>query len=161
MAATWGGRARKVRVWDVQVGRLLRTLAADPEEAGTVALSYDGTRVATGGVKGTVSLWDARTGARLQGLAAHDREVSALAFSHDGRFLASGENWFPTGGDWQGTVKVWATFDPGRGGMGREVPVQMLATDHQVSCLAFSPDGRQVAVGSPDGRVTVWNGPAA
>ncbi len=53
-----------------------------------VAVSPDGTLVATGSIDASTKLWDPATGEVLT-LFDHDLVVNAVAFSPDGRFLAS------------------------------------------------------------------------
>lgn len=108
---------RTVRIWDWQAGVTVRTLRGQIGELGegkvnAVAISPDGTRVATGGVFGPVAedgpygdvrVFDAGSGrmaAVLKGLAA---PVTALAFSADGRRLAAGSS--------AGYVQLWERVD--------------------------------------------------
>jgi hypothetical protein len=64
-----------------------------------VALSADGTRLASGSGDRTVRLWDAATGAPLQTLEGHTGPVGLVAFSADGTRLASASD--------DGTVRLW------------------------------------------------------
>ncbi len=54
-----------------------------------VAVSPDGTLVATGSLDGTAKLWDLATGREMLTLFGHDGPVNTVAFSPDGRFLAT------------------------------------------------------------------------
>src|SRR4051812_34848819 len=94
-----------------------------------VAVSPDGTRVASGGNTtsnaASVMVRDARTGALLTELVGHTGGVRAMAFSPDGTRLVSGDSY--------GTVIVWDV----RGGLRRsQLPG---------GGAAFSPDGSRIA----------------
>ncbi len=79
---------RAVRLWDVETGRLVRTLAAGGELY-DIAFSPDGSLVAVATVSRAVELWSVEDGLRLRVLP-HGGEVASVAFSPDGAILASG-----------------------------------------------------------------------
>jgi WD40 repeat protein len=68
-----------------------------------VAVSPDGTLVASGGRDARIVVADASTGAAIARWHAHDGSVWGLTFSSDGRTLAS------SGGD--GVVHLWSRAD--------------------------------------------------
>jgi WD40 repeat protein len=93
-----------VASWDLTKGRHQSLPAAQlgghTDEVHTVALSPDGSTLASGGRDGSVILWDLPTRQQLgDPIAAHAEGVRSLAFSGDGRTLAS------AGAD--GDVVVW------------------------------------------------------
>ena len=133
-----------------------------------VAWSADGTRVATAGGNGWVRLWDAKTHrelARIQppGLLAalgstphygvDGLNIGAIAFSPDGRLLAYGQNveyYSPPDGNRavQGTVQVWDV-------QARKPLFVLGRPTSRINALAFSPDGRRLAVA--DGELGTSN----
>src|ERR1700687_3705035 len=81
---------------------------------GGVALSADGTLVASSGADGVVRLSDASTGRLLTSLSGHAGAVWRVALSADGGLVASA-------GD-DGSVRLWAAaFAPYDDGIARNV----------------------------------------
>jgi WD40 repeat protein len=64
-----------------------------------MAISPDGTRLASGDFEHSTRLWDVATGTLLKSFEGHAEGVRAVAFSPDGNMLASAS------GD--KTVKLW------------------------------------------------------
>jgi WD40 repeat protein len=72
-------------VWDLRDGRAVRVFETPHINVNAVALSRDGSRLATGGgADGTVRMWDVRAGSELWS-SKHDAD--ALRFSPDGKRL--------------------------------------------------------------------------
>jgi WD40 repeat protein len=94
-----GTRYGQARIWDVQSGEVLATLASQPGDVLGIAFSPDGSRLATSTGDGTVHLFDAASG--LQRLALSGAAAPGdVAFSPDGSMLASST--------FDGTARVWA-----------------------------------------------------
>ena len=109
--------------------------------------SPDGTKIATGDMRGNVRFWDAESGAELKQWMAHptirccDAGVMAIAFSPDGTKIATGGR--------AGTAKIWDTES------GSELQTLTgLATT--LNSVAFSPDGQQIITGS-GGAFRTWD----
>jgi WD40 repeat protein len=135
-------------LWDVQTGRLLRTLTRSWYQVDSIAFSLDAKVLATGGwidehglIYGEVNLWDAQSGTLLRTLRSERNPVTPVAFSPDGRFVASGHQ--------DGIVKLWDV---------RVGKFQQTSTENKsrVDSLTFSPDGRMVASGYGNGKVVMW-----
>jgi WD40 repeat protein len=122
-----------VIVWDVRNRKLLARLLEHTGSVSAVAFSADGRFIASGGSDQRIVIWDA---ARFVPAASHKLHgaVEDLRFSPvDRRLLASVDD--------GNHVALWDTRDarPVR----RELPA-MSGADY---CLAFSPDGKRLAVG--------------
>jgi RNA polymerase sigma factor (sigma-70 family) len=126
-----GDEDRRVRLWDVAAGEEVVQMRTEKQLTG-MALSRDGTIVATGEIEGTVRLWEAATGRSLATLKGHTMGVFGLAFAPDGKTLAS------AGYDLR--VYVW---DVATGKRLHELSV----APAELFCVAFSPDGKTLASG--------------
>ncbi|MFI5987359.1 hypothetical protein ACIBEA_41630 [Streptomyces sp. NPDC051555] len=142
------GPSGKLTSWDAASGALLSRDDTGQGAVQTLALSPDGSVLATSGDGRTVALRDGRTGRQTALLKGHSAAVQTLAFSRDGRRLASA-------GD-DGTVMVWDVATRSR---------LATLTGHtaRIRGLAFTADGALLS-GAEDGRVVRWPldpGPAA
>ncbi|MGI5518489.1 NB-ARC domain-containing protein [Streptomyces sp. CA-106131] len=97
----------------------------------TVAISPDGTWLATTSKDGTVRMWDTATGRMTRTLTGHTRAVGAVAISPDGTWLA-------TAGE-DRKVRVWDAVT------GRTTRTLTRQTGPTVA-VAISPDGTWLAV---------------
>jgi WD40 repeat protein/tRNA A-37 threonylcarbamoyl transferase component Bud32 len=135
------GWDRSVVVWDVEVGKKLRSLQGHTEPVNGVAYAPDGHWLASAGNDQTVRIWDAESGVELRSLRGHSSGVLAVAVSPDGSVLASVGN--------DGTVRLWDTT------IWR---VRAVLREHTsgVRAVAFAPDGRRFATAGNDWTVRVW-----
>jgi WD40 repeat protein len=139
-APAWGRAAAQVYSGDGT--RLIRALDDHPAAVTAVALSPDGTVLATAYNAKPISvrLYNLLT-LRDRRLFGHTSAVHALAFAADGQLLASGA--------FDKTVRLWDADD------GRE---RSVLTGHEqlVRALAFGPDRRALVSASTDGTAVVW-----
>lgn len=140
---------RTVRLWDWSAGRRTATLSESTAELYAVAFTPDGAHLLAGGVDRSIRMYRLRSAdgkvmgePRLERSAfAHDAAILRLAVSADGRSLAS------SGED--RSVKLWD--------LPSLSPHQPLPSQADwVQALAFSPDGKRLALGRYDGSLAVW-----
>ena len=86
-------------MWDATTGERLQTFEAGKGLVLGVAVSPDGSRLASVGEDKTVRVWESATDREVLDLRGHTEWSQGVAFSPDGLRLAS------AGGD--GTVRVW------------------------------------------------------
>jgi WD40 repeat protein len=89
----------------VAKGEVVRQLIVKTAAMSAMALSPDGTRLATGGYQDhVVRVWDVAGGRELQHFDGHTDTVAGLAWSPDGATLASSS--------WDQTIKLWEVAGP-------------------------------------------------
>jgi WD40 repeat protein len=86
-----------VRLWDTHSGMLLRDFTPEKTHGRPMALSPDGSIMATGGK--SVRLLDARTGKLLRELTGHLKRTQSIVFSADGKRIIAGGSY--------GTTNAW------------------------------------------------------
>lgn len=106
-----------------------------------VAISPDGTLLASASGDTTVKLWRFSSGEAIRTLAGHWDLVNSVAFSPDGATLASGSA--------DQTIKLWRVAD---GALLRT----LYGHTEFVSSVAFSPDGSTLLSGGGDTSLRLW-----
>ncbi|KAF9283870.1 hypothetical protein BGZ68_005057 [Mortierella alpina] len=146
-----------LRLWDAQSGASGLVLHGHGSFIESVAYSPSGHQLASGGYDETVRLWDAQTGASGPILTGHTGAVFRVAYSPSGHQLAS------CGAG--STVRLWdaqtGALMATLGGYSDEVSNKMnYFPDGRPDmdwCLRYSPSGHQIATGSKDKIVRIWN----
>ena len=146
-----GGAAGVARLWNATTGAPIGAIRTDGGGIGAVALSPSGRTVVTGSADGTVRLYDRATGEEIRRFPAHRGPVTQLALDGQGQMLAS------VGAD--GAVRVWSVGPAPLAANTQVAPLAMLAGAAQAPgmAVAFSPDRRFMAIGGPDGSVTLFD----
>jgi WD40 repeat protein len=149
------GKDRTVQFWDVVSGERLRVLRLPFEPTASV-LAPDGHTLAVGRgpVKGQrrvflVNLHDGRV-LGLAGGENHGGSFTVLAFSRDGAQLAGSlQGWgSPVHLLWDGLEGVWEKKPEEIARIkGRSFTPDGIREMFDVICLAFSPDGKRIAMG--------------
>ncbi len=139
----------QVYVWDVSTGNLVRTLRGHDSWVRSVDWSRDGRWIATGSTDLTVRVWDAETGQTVHILEGHTDLVGGVQFSPDSKLLASGSR--------DGTVRLWDSEGQQVSSFRFETPMAEPSINlrHWVTGVAWSPDGKQIAVGTTDGAARI------
>lgn len=92
--------ANTILVWDVEAGKLERTLKEGSEyrdlDLSWTLQSPDGVQIASCGKDRTVRLWDVQSGSCTHILRGYSSRVATVSFSPSGQLVASGS--------WDGTV---------------------------------------------------------
>ncbi|OWK40184.1 WD40 repeat domain-containing protein [Fimbriiglobus ruber] len=125
-----------------------------------VAFSPDSKTLAAASADKTIRLWDVATGALKVTLAGHRDAVAGIAFRPDGKVLATASD--------DRTVRFWDVEKPTPDPVPRagipgvtEPPIKELKVIDQIgdfaAAVAWSPDGKWVAVGLWDQTVQLWD----
>ncbi|HEY4337779.1 MAG TPA: hypothetical protein VGM89_17820, partial [Puia sp.] len=124
-----------VTFWDLATGQKLGPpVAAHKKKITYMAMNRAGTMLATGGPDGFLYLWDvARRIVISPPLKARLGEVYDIAFSPDGSTVAVSYD--------QNAIALW---DAGR----FQLKAPLINLNVSASCIAFTPDGRFLAIGS-------------
>ncbi len=163
-----GGYDGKLTWWDADKKQAIRTVEAHGRWIRNLALSPDGKTVASVADDMVCKLWDAATGKVLHELRGHKEKTPthfpsmlfACAFSADGKLLATGDK--------VGHIVVWEVAT-GKQVTTVESPGMYTWDGRQrthsiggIRGLAFSPDGKHLAVGGIGkiGNVDHLDGPA-
>ena len=134
-----------LKLWDARTGNLINTLPGHSAQVRSVVFAPDGILLASTGSDGTIRLWEGATGQPLGCLLGHDDVVRGLAFGRDGRHLASVSN--------DRTVRIWDRST--------QQAVAIFPERHQMSAVAYSPDGSTLAAADEEGFIylrdtTTW-----
>jgi WD40 repeat protein len=178
-----GNEAGRVIAWDLTTGAP-KWQASEPRGVRSVAVSPDGSLVASGNFAGEIRLREAATGKVLRAFRQDRGSVERVGFSSDGKRLATSSNtthliriWDAATGEVLQTlgghteVPYWVEFSPddalllsaGRDGgvrvwnLEKGSVQQTFPHGGEVSSAIFLPGGKQVASVAHDGLVRLWN----
>jgi len=138
-----------VYLWNARSGQVdeLFNLNEDGDEAASEYISslswiHDGSHLAVGSSDSSVQIWDVNKSKKLRMFAGHSGRVSALAWNK--HILSSGAH---DGQIHTSDVRV-----------SKHLLAKQVAHTGQVCGLQWNYDGRQLASGSNDNHVHVWEG---
>jgi WD40 repeat protein len=145
------GADHKVILWSMMEGKVLHTLPVGGVVR-ALAMVPGGKVLASAGDDPAIQLWDVAAGKPGAKLTGHTDWVLCLTFSPDGSLLASG--------GYDGIVRLWKVAD---GSKVLDLPVLVpsakppVEPNSPVWAVAFSPDGKELALGSADGQIRLVN----
>ncbi len=144
-----GSTDGSVRLWSLPPDKPTQTIKA-AAAVRAVAISPDGKVLASAGDDNAVQLYDG-AGKPTRKLTGPGDWVLAVALSPDGKTVAAGGH----------DGKLWA-WESDTGNKRFDVPARppapgkTPAETNVVAALAFSPDGKQIALGGSDGRIHLF-----
>jgi small GTP-binding protein len=133
---------KTIRLWNVEEGRLLRTITGHAYGVNFATWSPRGDRLASCSFDQTVRVWNPETGAELSKWREHRDDIPSVAWSPDATLLASGSV------DRMIVVSHVVT--------GARVRVLKGHRD-AVNRVLWFRDGQRLASGGMDQRVRIWN----
>jgi len=133
---------RSVRIWDLAGKKAVASLTGYVG-ARRARWSPDGKTIAMASSDGNLSFWDTDEPRKvLHTTTRHKGYINGLAYSPDGKLVASA-------GNNDGKVLLWTVAT----GKARE----LVSLKTHLTEVAFSPDGKTLAVGCWDGLVRLYN----
>ena len=122
----------------------LATLEGHTRQINEIAMSPDGTTLASGSRDSTVRLWDTKTFEETATLRGSDSKIWSLAFSPDGSMLAAGTL--------RGWITLWDVASRKRTGT-------LAGHTWWTNALTFSPDGALLISGAyeDEDKMKVWD----
>ncbi|KAJ5668368.1 uncharacterized protein N7477_006938 [Penicillium maclennaniae] len=166
-------------LFDAATGDLQKIFADHPDTPLALAFSPDSMQLVSSSIEGTVCLWDTTTGDLQKTLVGHRDRVWTVAFSPDGKQIISASYntinlWNAATGDLQKRLAypdAWtAAFSPDSKQIAACFTDCMIFWDaagnlqktlacqaDRVTCMAFSPNGKQIITGSTDNTIRRWD----
>ena len=138
-----GGRDGSVHFVDLATGETTAASGRHDRAVERAIFSPNGRQAITAGEDGRVIVWDVEHAAAVETLAGHAAKITGLAISSDGSTLYSSSL--------DSKVLIWDLAGDRR--LGR--PFEVGPDAGELLRSSLSPDGRTLAVGQPDGRVTL------
>jgi WD40 repeat protein len=132
----------EIHVWDVFTDQPVVTFEQS-SYIWEIAISSNGTMVASFDDNGTLKLWNMQTGKEMYTLARNTvwNTIGRLAFSPNNTILASG--------DFDGRVTFWDIHT------GKEL-TYLMDPNGYITSIAFSPDENIIAIGTQY-KITLWD----
>ncbi|CAL4105654.1 unnamed protein product, partial [Meganyctiphanes norvegica] len=135
-----------VRAFDLTRYRNFKTFTSHrPTQFSCVSVDSSGELVAAGGQDShDIYLWSLQTGRLLEVLAGHEGPVVSIQFSRQ-----PGSTMMVSTG-WDATVKVWDAIQ-------NTTAKETISIPSDGLCVTLRPDGKQLAVATLDGQITMFN----
>ncbi|MBD2498883.1 WD40 repeat domain-containing protein [Nostoc sp. FACHB-280] len=135
-----GGQDKTIKVWELQTGKLKKTLRSDSGAINALAISPDGKTVVSGSGDRLVRIWDITSNQPQKILTGHSGNVTHVDISSDGKTIISLDR-----------------------GISPEIKVWDLKTLEQKARLPYShfddisPDGKTVLLTLPSSKLVAWD----
>jgi WD40 repeat protein len=147
-----GGTDGRILIWHMPEGKLVRRLPAKGIVR-SLAIARGGKVLASAGDEHIIQLWDPESGKALAQMAGHADWIVALAFDPPGKRLASA--------GFDGTLCIWDVSTAKKVLAAPSQPLPQAKAPPEAAnaalALAYSPDGKMLALGGSDGRIHLFD----
>ena len=132
----------RIQFWDPVRRTLESTIDPHSGSVHALAISPDDGMLAAAGEDRKITLWDLASNQSKGVLEGHEETITDLEFSRDGRTLLSSSR--------DDTIRIW---NPMSGALERTLE----STAHDFMSIAINPASDQVASGTIDGQILLWD----
>ncbi|MEG3935398.1 WD40 repeat domain-containing protein [Microcoleus sp. T3_B1] len=139
-----GGSWKKIWVWNLQTGEIIRSIEGHSHWVLSVAISPDGNTLVSGSADKNIKVWNLKTGQVIRTLNDHSSWITAVAIPADGKKIVSGST--------DKTIKIW---ELNTGKLSKTIKNEKELSS--VLSLCISHDGKVIACGSTNNKITLWN----
>lgn len=137
---------RVINLWDVASQKPFRKLEGHTDRIPGVAWQPGGRFLVSVGWDNTARVWDVDTGEPRILLNTHDDQVEVMTFSPNGLVLATADS--------ASTVHLWGDL------LTAQVVHRLPGYAEEVRALAFSRDGKRIAIGGNDRAIHLYDVPS-
>ncbi|MGK7893516.1 MAG: hypothetical protein AB4372_07800 [Xenococcus sp. (in: cyanobacteria)] len=130
-----------VRLWDLETGKLIKTLTRYSDLIWSIAISPDSKTLVCGNRDCTIQIIDLATGNIKQTLTKHTSAVWTVDISPDGNILASGSS--------DNNIILWDLHSG-------EMLKTLTGHSQDVLSVSFSADGQKLVSCSRDQKIRIW-----
>jgi WD40 repeat protein len=134
------GLGDEIKLWELPTGQPIRTLNGHKTAVGSLTFINNGSTLVSLGYEGTLIFWDTTNWQEKCGVNPGIPGIRSLAFSADETTLAI---------SMESMVQLWSVGDLS---LQAEFPVNTKV----INGIAFSPDGRWLAIGAADKKIRIW-----
>lgn len=140
-----GSLDKTARLWDTKTGREIRRFTGHEKAVVSVAFSQGDSMVVTGSQDATARLWDTRKGIQLANAIRHSNAVTSVRAPSEGNIFYTTSAEIP---------QSWS-YDSSSGEIGHLLSFE--GNSDWVSSVDFSPDGKQLLIGTWDNSARLWD----